>query len=749
MYTTAKTELLAPAGSPEALDAAIAEGADAVYLGLKTFNARLRTSNFAWSQFEATTRVLHGMGRKVYVTLNTVFEQREADRMFQLLKYLSSIGPDGLIVQDFGVARMVKSCFPNLKLHASTQMNVASARGVNQLSREGFSRVVLSRELDLEEIEAVRSNTAMELEVFVHGALCVSASGLCLFSSYLGGKSANRGMCTQACRRRYNVGHSGSDELSAKTWAFSDSNEGETPNADGASGYFFSPKDFQLIDSVPALVDAGINSLKIEGRMKSAEYVGTVVRAYRHLLDNLDGDREKALAESRAILAMDFARPKTRFYHDRGTARDFLDPRQDGGTGIPLGSIIKTRGRDGEMMALLPAPEMQLAPGDSLRFHRSDDSKRSSIKIQELKTDSSGGIQVNMPDGFLAGDSVYVIQTRAMTRRYPALLPKDLASFRRQPGRDQAPNPLESLSPPTKSGRSGATDKAVAKQQPAETASRTPRRGKGAAGKGELPEGLFVQVSRIEDLYPILSIKPALVILAVGIDNIETLIDHDAPALPFPRRDLVLSFDPWHPQRDDESLAQHLDDLIDRGFRRFIANNLAQLNLLRKYEVETIAGPWLYTFNTWSLAFVRDQGLAYTTSPYENNRQNLERTVPPNLRSSVIVPVFAWPALFRIRDHLDSWYAFKNFHDTRGEDFLLVTDGPLSRVYPEKPFSIVDKLPFLKEAGFRRFLIDLSGPAVKKRDYRDIMEAARDGRPLPNTTRFNWKDGFHTPLEDK
>jgi collagenase-like PrtC family protease len=196
-------ELLAPAGSLEALDAACAEGADAVYLGLKNFNARLRSANFAYAQLEGALRALRRMGKKIYVTVNTVFEEREADRLYQLLKYLAALEPDGIIVQDFGVITMVRENFPFLKLFASTQMNIASSRGVNLLSRFGFSRAVLARELSLEEISGIRRNTNMELEVFVHGALCMSVSGLCLFSSFLGGKSANRGMCTQACRRFY------------------------------------------------------------------------------------------------------------------------------------------------------------------------------------------------------------------------------------------------------------------------------------------------------------------------------------------------------------------------------------------------------------------------------------------------------------------------------------------------------------------------------------------------------------------
>ncbi|MDR2510705.1 MAG: U32 family peptidase, partial [Spirochaetaceae bacterium] len=246
-----KRELLAPAGSPEALSAAISEGADAVYLGLKDFNARLRGHNFAYAQFEAAVRAIHSRGKKIYAALNTVWTEREADRLYQLATYIRETGADGVIVQDMGTLRMITSCVGGLAIHASTQMNIASSGGCNALGKHSVSRVVLARELGINEIRQIRKNTNVELEVFVHGALCVSASGLCLFSSYLGGKSANRGMCTQACRRIYYEG--------------------------GTEGkYYFSPHDLELIRKMPELAGAGINSFKIEGRMKSAEYTGTV-----------------------------------------------------------------------------------------------------------------------------------------------------------------------------------------------------------------------------------------------------------------------------------------------------------------------------------------------------------------------------------------------------------------------------------------------------------------------------------------
>ena len=709
-----KIELLAPAGNTEALDAAIAEGADAVYLGLKTFNARMRTSNFAWSQFEAAVKTLHRKDRKLYVTVNTVFEQREADRMYQLLKYLAGIGPDGIIVQDLGVAKMARECFPSLKLHASTQMNVASAKGSNLLSKHGFSRVVLARELDLDEIRQVIQNTSVELEVFVHGALCVSGSGICLFSSYLGGKSANRGMCTQACRRRYRIGKSlaAQGEEARDVFDFGDASFAEASPDDGASGYFFSPSDLQLMERVPDLADAGVASLKIEGRMKSAEYVGSVVAAYRHILDNLDGDREKAISEAGAILRNDFARSKTSFYWDSAKPASWLDPRQSGGTGIPLGPLLKVRGAGSERRGLVSPEGILPRAGDTARFHRKDDSDRKSLKISEVEDDRSGGCWIPVPDGFDLGDPVYLTQTKSMSKRYQRILPNDLATFRRVPGRENAPylgsERLEK------------------------------------ADRNAFPDGLYAAVSRIEDLYVLQSVRPTRVLLSLTRAVAARLLSDEGEPLPFNKGELVLVLDPFFPQAEDARLSEQIPALVESGYRSFVVNNLGHPALFRGLDAKLIAGSYLYTFNTWACSFVNDLGISHVITPLENGRQNLERSVEGSRRLGTFVTVFAYPALFRIRADLSSMYDFTNFSDGRKEDFRLVTGEDGTLVLPETPFSIVDKIPFLKEAGFGKFIVDFSGVSPKKRDYKDVMEAARNGTPLANTTRFNWKDGFYS-----
>ncbi|MCL2008638.1 MAG: U32 family peptidase [Treponema sp.] len=705
-----KVELLAPAGSPEALNAAIGEGADAVYLGLKEFNARMRSANFSYPQFEGLLRALHRMGRKVYVTVNTVFQQREADRVYRLLKYLAALGPDGIMVQDFGVVTMAREHFPSLKLFASTQMNVASARGANLLSRQGFSRVVLSRELSLEELREIRANTNLELEVFIHGSLCVSISGLCLFSSYLGGKSANRGMCTQACRRYFTL---------------PDKEEG---------GYFFSPADLELIEQIPDLVETGIDSFKIEGRMKSAEYVGTVVSAYRMVIDSLDSGEGRirgAIADAKKILRNDFARPKTKFLlNDFGNeysqySIDWLNPKQDGGTGIPLGTLKKVRDksiRNPTSTGLIEKGVIAPSIGDSIRLHRADDTERLSHKVSVVEKDPKG-FWISIPEGFRQGDSVYLIQTKAMTRRYPKVITGEMRG--RSPGRDRAPFPRESV-------RENSLENTRAKKQQA------------------FPGGYYAFVSGIEDLYILQSEKPVKVILPFSMKLVNKLLGSHRQPLPFAFKDIIFSIDPYFPQWKEEELNEGITALLEEGYSTFIVNNLGHFSFFRnEKDITLIAGPWLYSFNVWAWDFLKRCGADYCISPLENNRQNLEKTFNREKnssfrRSDVFLTIFARPSLFRLSRDLRAFYGLEYFTDNRKETFQLIPHQTESLVLPFEAFSIIDKTPFLKEAGFNRFILDFSSMRLKKSEYRDIMEALSRTLPLPGTSRFNWKNGFYT-----
>ena len=718
------SELLAPAGNIEALDAAIGEGADAVYLGLKSFNARLRSSNFAWNQFEAAVSALHRQNKKIYVTVNTVSEERDLERLYRFLSYLNKIGPDGLIVQDFGVVRMCQEFFPKLELHGSTQMNVESAAGVNLLSKAGLKRVVVARELGLEEIKYIKSHTNAELEIFVHGALCVSESGLCLFSSFLGGKSANRGMCTQACRRFYTVDSEANGEQ---------------------QGYYFSPCDLQLIEQIPDLMQLGVESFKIEGRMKSAEYVGSVVAAYRYLMDNWEKDKKGALATAKRLLSTDFARAKTSYWYnfktnEEGVAKAgslILNPNQAGGTGIYLGKIDsfgevsdsdKEKAYSAYQEALASNPEAQLSDfqismahlsggsydpdiGDSIRLHRQDDSGRASHKVRSVTVDDSGKRFIDVPRGFKRGDSVYLLQTKSMSKRYPHVLPPDIGRYRQQPGAEVLP--VLDLTP-------------VARNE-----------------LSYFPEGLYIQVSTVQDLFQAISKNPVRVIIELNTETKNDLLVKKV-TLPLSKKQVIISLDPYCPASKEEQLASDLAQLIEEGYKTFIVNNIAHISMLRSKGVNMIAGPYLYTFNRWAASWLENQQIGAFITPLENSWDNLKMTWEENVRERVLVTAYAYPALFRMRFALPESYDFLYFKDKEETLFKVNSTVDGSVVMPEAPFSIVDKVEILNSDGFKRILLDFSRTKLSRQELKIVTSSMIKKQPIPETSRFNWKNGFYS-----
>ncbi len=255
-------ELLSPAGSPEAFKAAIDGGADAIYMGGASFNARIGAENFTADGISEAVKLAHAYGVKVYQTVNTQIFDRELDAFLSAAEHSVRAGMDAFIVSDLGAAQILRERFPEIELHASTQMSVHNTSGANYLYERGFSRVVPARELCRADIEKMARECGAEIEIFIHGALCVSHSGQCLFSSLVGGRSGNRGLCAQPCRLPYVA-------------------EGQR----ACDKYPLSLKDMSLANHVREIINSGVTSLKIEGRMKSPEYVRGVTRVWRRLLD--------------------------------------------------------------------------------------------------------------------------------------------------------------------------------------------------------------------------------------------------------------------------------------------------------------------------------------------------------------------------------------------------------------------------------------------------------------------------------
>jgi len=338
-------ELLAPAGSWEAFIAAIENGADAVYLGGQDYSARKSAANFTLPEIGRAVEYAHLHRRKVLVTVNTLIDKSEFRAALEFTAELYRLNVDAVIVQDLGLMAAVRRLMPALPVHASTQMTVHNLAGVELLRDQGIKRIVLAREMSLTEIEKIsRELKDAELEIFVHGAMCYSFSGQCLFSSVVGGRSGNRGRCAQPCRLPYQL-------LS------------EEASPGHAQGYLLSPADLCLIDMLPELAAAGVHSLKIEGRMKRPEYVAVVTRAYREILD-LDVSDDEAMRED--------ARKRLLRVFNRNFSTGYLEPEQKGflstlrpnNRGVYLGRVV---GQDNSLKTRIKLAD-NLHRGDGLEI---------------------------------------------------------------------------------------------------------------------------------------------------------------------------------------------------------------------------------------------------------------------------------------------------------------------------------------------------------------------------------------------
>lgn len=317
-------ELLAPVGSFEALKAAVQNGANAVYLGGKDFGARASANNFDRDELKEAVKYAHIRGVQVFVTTNTLRKENEIEDFLEYAKFLYDIDVDAIILQDIGMARLIKRELHDFELHASTQMVAHSLEDVKYLESVGFDRVVLAREVTVEEIKYICDNCKADIEVFVHGALCVCYSGQCLMSSMIGNRSGNRGRCAQPCRQRYEL---------------IDVYTGEVVNSNG--DYLLSPRDLNAIEEIDKVIDAGVHSLKIEGRMKRPEYVATVIDGYRKTIDEyLATNKLNVSDETINDLYTIFNRKFTKGLLLGDVGKDMMNSQLPNNQGLYVGTVV-------------------------------------------------------------------------------------------------------------------------------------------------------------------------------------------------------------------------------------------------------------------------------------------------------------------------------------------------------------------------------------------------------------------------
>jgi len=357
-----KPELLAPAGTLECAITAYEAGADAVYAGLEKFNARAKGKNFSFDDMSKLSAYTKQHGKKFYVTMNTVIKESEILNMAKELTRLSTLEPDAVIVQDIGVARMVRELMPDTPLHASTQMGIHNTAGIEVAKDMGVERVILEREVTMDELKLIMKKSPMEVEVFIHGALCSSLSGNCIWSSWLGGWSGNRGTCKQVCRRRFHT----------------DAKKDE----DKKAGFFFSTHDMYALDLIPKLVDLGVSSFKIEGRLKGPDYVKNVVTAYRMMIDAPKKEEKEVLKKAKCVLADSLGRKWSHGFLSEKDMNSLIQYDSMGVSGQLCGNVVQTSD-----LGFAMEVTRRIHKGDRLRIQPKSGDEGPAVTITKMSVD--------------------------------------------------------------------------------------------------------------------------------------------------------------------------------------------------------------------------------------------------------------------------------------------------------------------------------------------------------------------------
>lgn len=729
-------ELLAPAGTVPAFEAALESGADAVYLGAPAFNARALARDFSFPEIAAMTDWAHEHGKKVYLAMNSLVKDQELRQAVATLERLAAMQVDGLIVQDLGLVRLARRHFPDLPLHASTLMTAHNADCVTWLARLGCRRVVLARELSLTEIGqiAVRARQlGVELEVFVHGALCFSYSGLCRFSSLHGGKSSLRGQCVQPCRRPYQWLSSGQGNKNRK----SGHRQGNSSRPE--SGYFFSMNDLCALEHLSALSKTGVSSLKIEGRLKSASYVRHAVQAYRLALD---ADRERdskkqaaMLAEARSCLdaAMGRRRSSGFLLPKAEGSPNLIAPEQSGNSGMLAGRLqgLRTvRRRDQTAVQAQVLLRIPLKAGDRLRLHEENSDLRVAFTLRDFQVKGKPRQEAR------AGESVEI---RVSDPALAALKPPFHGKLYRVDvsGRQERINPqLARLMARRTAGEEMvqriALEHALALMHT--PASPTPAQTGKASGRVRW----WVQASSFETLNTRFPFAVSRWLLELNESNLEQALsgrvrrwlqNPHAPKLTWFLPPIIL-------EARLPAYRDMLARLVEAGFSSFQLGNPAQKLLFAQPERLDLFGDASFNLlNHQAFLAVAEQGFAGAQFSLESDRATFKAALAATGtdREQVRIGLLAYgrPALFTARaqsPHFKGHYALQS---RRGERYVLKTREDGVSLSAREPFSLLEYGKELVASGVDYLVADISQGAARREAQLIAALWIGKGRDLP------------------
>jgi U32 family peptidase len=794
-------ELLSPAGSMECFFAAVEHGADAIYFGLNNFSARAGAQNFSLDDASKAIAYAHGRSVKVYIALNTLLKTREMERVVDYLIALEELHPDALILQDLGLLSLIQSQFPHFSLHASTQMAIHTIAGVKQLEKMGFNRIVLARELSIEEIKDISRKTSVETEVFVHGALCYSYSGLCLFSSMIGGRSGNRGRCAQPCRMHYR-------------------------SRNGRAGYLFSMKDLLALPYINDLINAGVRSFKIEGRMKSPEYVAVVTNAYRQAIDGKLQNYDAAIHRIKTV----FSRETTHSYlsekndcQNRKTiqnrlikAADMINPSYPANIGSYAGKVVKSgKGR------ITIKADAEIGVRDLLQIFEDNLTKPTLLPVKDIMVKGKRVFGIKTGDiaaitserQYMQGTQLYLLSSRKIREMFAPKIPKKLVPTK-------IPVDLH-----VRIKACGIHIKGIV-QHVSYSKDYPVNFGKGIhkilqeehikgcfSRLGETPftlsgihttisEDLFIPLSVLNDIrrdyfqnlsetwmeareYRCKNIKEWMknkipgfnglndIRLSLKIDKFRYL--HHIPLEKIYKIYIVLTSETFEDikrtEKDDKIVLslpaimrdkgdepgtyryfqKIVNESISQGFRQFQISNPGAISLFEgKKDVVLYADYPLYCLNPLSAIKLKELGFCrYTLSP-EDDEDNLRNQFSPDADMILYqdTPLFGsetcvWANREGICPGKDQC-GFKQvfLENEYGDRFLAVNDDCRTVVIHEKPFSLIHYIPKLSGAGQVSFRIDLCYRDYTPEMIQDIFSKIQNKHKIKNSLTGNFERGL-------
>lgn len=731
----ASLQLLAPAGSFPAFEAALEQGADAVYVGAPGCNARALSRDFTMAEIDAMIQQAHGCGVQLYIAMNSLVKESELPRVIEALACFEQMRPDALIIQDLGLLYLVQTWFPGLPLHASTLMSVHNSTGARELTNLGFERVVLARELTIEEMAQIHRQSGAELEVFVHGAMCFSYSGLCMFSSLHGGKSSLRGQCVQPCRRHY-------------SWLAGGKGQAKGRRSDGK--YVFSMNDLCGVDMLPELRDAGVRCLKIEGRMKSASYVANTVAAYRMALDSIDApeaDQERILREAHGLLDAAMARKRSSGYFLSDQPREAITPGQSGTSGRLLGRVDglhrEKQRHAGKRFSFRLTLTEAVQEGDRLRLHDDKSGERTSFTLRSLsvqgrhrKTAIKGEtVQIGCIAPFKGQigqafkGSLYKVDVgaRIVAERSGQQRRKRLADKRIVPDYQKVEKIVHHLHwKNIAEGKKKKSGKSRTGRQPR----RFPGKAMGRGRQRELP--WWVLLANLADVRHRLPVRAARIGIVLNRENIDQLA-RLGKKIRKNHGQIVWRLLPVIHEADQQWYCRQIDQLVAAGFRRFELGHCSQYGLfLTHFKQETPLELFgFYTQNALNSASLRALGhlgyrgalfsletekinlLAALSHYRQRNKRARARKKGPD-RLEVGLYVYGRPPLFTARLNSDHFRYRQQIISPREEQYRIEHHDGLTRVRSTLPFSLLKWHQELTGTGLDYLVVDLSGGPLRE-----------------------------------